>query len=167
MELVQENTGQTPKWCTEMNNVVPASPRSPLRWMWSIGHDKKRQKQNKIIDRQSSRQMEFVIIKRNQTKRKGHRMKQDEQWEKETVAKTGTSQREEQQKRTRNEWKRGSCTQKRNSLRLAAAATSYEKPFLHMTLSLSTPVAASATRLTASIAVPQSHYVSWQFIVGW
>lgn len=32
---------------------------------------------------------------------------------------------------------------------------------------LSTPVAESATRLTASIAVPQSHYVSWQFLVRW
>lgn len=32
---------------------------------------------------------------------------------------------------------------------------------------LLTPVAESATRLTASIAVPQSHYVSWQFLVRW
>ena len=36
-------------------------------------------------------------------------------------------------------------TQKRISLRLAAAMTSYEKQFLHMNFLLSTPVAESAT----------------------
>lgn len=33
-----------------------------------------------------------------------------------------------------------------------------------MTLLLSTPVPESATRLTTSMAVPQSHYVTWQFV---
>lgn len=60
--------------------------------------------------------------------------------------------------------KRGRWTHINISLRPAAAVTSYEKLFLHMTLLLSTPVAESATRLTTSIAVPQSHYVSWQFV---
>ncbi len=66
------------------DDVVPGSPKSTLTWI-SIEYDKKgKKKKNKIIHRQTSRQMEFIITKKDGLKQRKNEAGWNGPWGRET-----------------------------------------------------------------------------------
>lgn len=117
-KIQEQQSNDVPGRCRAWRNKVSLKMSNYRVW------------RKKLIHRQSSREIEFIIKKKDG---------------------------QEQVKMLKKKVK--------IRIRPAAAKRGYFSP--HEPSLLGTPVAESATRSTASIAVPQSHYVRWQLVVRW